>query len=189
MEPVEKEENLLLWNGDLFNIDLPQGLSDTEYISNQLSNGNDKQSIRRTFARLYGPGAYVYYRQNLETIWFGRDVFGRHSLLTSIKSCHVIISSVGFMDSELVEVPALGVYELTIGTKLSLNLIPWANRKPTEIKLPFEANFCFDECLTPTVKTLKTDEINSKIYVSGYIFCTPLYGFSLPSSDPPILLF
>ena len=172
IQPIVKDENFLLWNGDLFNIDLHEGLSDTEYISNKLSNACDKKSIRQTFAELNGPGAYVYYNQNLETIWFGRDFFGRHSLLTSIKSCCVIISSIGFMNSELVEVPALGVYELSIET-FSLDLKPWANRKPNEIKLPFEANLCFHKCLTPTVKSVRTDPTNSLEYANldDYMNC------------------
>ena len=65
----------------------------------------------------------------METLWFGRDIFGRHSLLASIKPCHVIISSVGFMNSDLIEVPALGVYELTMDTKFDINLVPWSNRQ------------------------------------------------------------
>ena len=112
----------------MFNIDLPKGQSDTEYISNQLSEAKDAQSVRRIFSQLNGPGAYLYYRQNVETLWFGRDIFGRHSLLASIKPCHVIISSVGFMNSDLIEVPALGVYELTMDTKFDINLVPWSNR-------------------------------------------------------------
>ena len=62
VQPDKKGENTLLWNGDLFNIDLPKGQSDTEYISNQLSEAKDAQSVRRIFSQLNGPGAYLYYR-------------------------------------------------------------------------------------------------------------------------------
>ena len=30
-----------------------------------------------------GPFAFVYYRAETESLWFGRDFFGRHSLLLS----------------------------------------------------------------------------------------------------------
>ena len=35
---------------------------------------------------------------------------------------------IGFMNSDLIEVPALGVYELTMDTKFDINLVPWSNR-------------------------------------------------------------
>ena len=174
VQPDKKGENTLLWNGDLFNIDLPKGQSDTEYISNQLSEAKDAQSVRRIFSQLNGPGAYLYYRQNVETLWFGRDIFGRHSLLASIKPCHVIISSVGFMNSDLIEVPALGVYELTIGTKFDINLVPWSNRvPPNEMILPFEANLDLDNALTSNVDTLKTEKIDLPDYdnFENYLTC------------------
>ena len=71
VQPDKKGENTLLWNGDLFNIDLPKGQSDTEYISNQLSEAKDAQSVRRIFSQLNGPGAYLYYRQSYtsQVLW------------------------------------------------------------------------------------------------------------------------
>lgn len=35
----------------------------------------------RIFSRLHGPFAFIYYRKRDDTIWFGRDRFGRRSLL------------------------------------------------------------------------------------------------------------
>ena len=120
-------------------------------------------------------GMYNFdYRQNMETLWFGRDIFGRHSLLASIKPCHVIISSVGFMNSDLIEVPALGVYELTMDTKFDINLVPWSNRvPPNEMILPFVANFDLEKVLTSNVDTVKTEKIDLPDYYNfeDYLNC------------------
>ena len=111
----------------------------------------------------------------METLWFGRDIFGRHSLLASIKPCHVIISSVGFMNSDLIEVPALGVYELTMhDAKFDINLVPWSNRvPPNETILPFEANLDLEKTLTSNVDNVKTEKIDLPDYNSfeDYLTC------------------
>ena len=164
IQPAKENENFLLWNGDLFNTNLPDNLSDTEYISNKLSNAKDEKSVQQVFAQLYGPGAYLYYKKSLDTIFFGRDIFGRHSLLASVRSCHFILSSIGFKGSDLTEVPALGIYELTLGggTQIpNIKLVTWANRTPveTEIKLPFGAYVSLDETLTPSVDTVLNNRI------------------------------
>ena len=110
----------------------------------------------------------------METLWFGRDIFGRHSLLASIEPCHVIISSVGFMNSDLIEVPALGVYELTMDTKFDINLVPWSNRvPPNEMILPFEANLDLEKALTSNVDAVKTEKIDLPEYdnFEDYLTC------------------
>ena len=39
--------------------------------------------IPKFLSGIEGPFAFVYYRPETESLWFGRDYFGRHSLLVS----------------------------------------------------------------------------------------------------------
>ena len=69
------------------------------------------------------------------------------------------------MNSDLIEVPALGVYELTMDTKFDINLVPWSNRvPPNEMTLPFEANLDLDNALTSNVNSMKTEKIDLPDY-------------------------
>ena len=78
------------------------------------------------------------------------------------------------MNSDLIEVPALGVYELTMDTKFDINLVPWSNRvPPNEMILPFEANLDLEKALTSNVDAVKTEKIDLPEYdnFEDYLTC------------------
>ena len=54
--------------------------SDTLSVFNGLTAATD---IPKFLSSIEGPFAFVYYRPETESLWFGRDYFGRHSLLVS----------------------------------------------------------------------------------------------------------
>ena len=132
VQPFIENGNILLYNGDLFNAYVPPEISDTEYLSNLLSNAKSEQEVIDILARLEGPAAYVFYHKNLNQVWFGRDILGRHSLLIDLKSCHCILTSVALQNSNFVEVDALGIFELALGQSTSLTLSSWLEWKSTE---------------------------------------------------------
>lgn len=128
IQPDQRDGNILLWNGDIFGrAELPSEVSDTDFLANELSSASkvSKDIVRETFSKLTGPHSYVFYSQRLNTLWFGRDVFGRHSLVSTFSPCHVILSSVGYFGSQMKEVPANGIYELTLNKDLELFLHPF----------------------------------------------------------------
>ena len=54
--------------------------TDTISVFNGLSSAAD---VPKFLSGIEGPFAFVYYRPETESLWFGRDYFGRHSLLVS----------------------------------------------------------------------------------------------------------
>ncbi|XP_015127790.1 asparagine synthetase domain-containing protein 1 [Diachasma alloeum] len=119
--------NVLLWNGDIFSGPLAQdSISDTEHLYTALESSGD---ILHTLGSVEGPFSFIYYDQPSESLYFGRDSIGRHSLLIKIEEekRRLIISSVASKSLEKWrEVPALGVYMLDLKRDdLNLTLVPW----------------------------------------------------------------
>lgn len=54
--------------------------SDTVSVFKGLASAAD---VPKFLSGIEGPFAFVYYRPETESLWFGRDYFGRHSLLVS----------------------------------------------------------------------------------------------------------
>ena len=122
---------LFLYTTLIFQI--PVGLSDTEHLSTLLANAAQDE-FPDIFAQIRGPFAFIYFHLKSGRIYFGRDIFGRHSLLMSPPDIgkEFTVTSVGHQSSSdsLTEVPALGLFYISIhslGTQKSipLNLIPW----------------------------------------------------------------
>jgi len=82
-----KSGNILLWNGEIFNEDKEE----EKNIVREPSTGNDAKALLHTltstndipavFSSIRGPWACVFWHAETETVWFGRDVLGRRSLL------------------------------------------------------------------------------------------------------------
>ncbi len=139
-QPLSSElGDLLLWNGDLYyydqDVDEKHGLSDTEFLFNRLLEANsieDDDQVTLVLSDLEGPGAFVFYSCRKQKIWFGRDFFGRHSLLWSHNDSSFILSSIGDADVEgfaFTEVPAQGVFAVSLSELFAcdkpINLMPW----------------------------------------------------------------
>lgn len=100
--------NQLLWNGEVFGwddriahkFDLKYGESDTAAISQYLravigactSASAVAQIITTALASIHGPYAFIYFHKPSSSLHFGRDPFGRRSLL--------ILSTSGTVDSD-----------------------------------------------------------------------------------------
>ena len=109
LQPLEDNDgNMILWNGEVFDglsndNDNDNDISDTLLVSMSLntivnsipssssssSSSNDYQElvsieISKLLMRVHGPYSFVYYHKLSNTIYYGRDPFGRRSLLASL---------------------------------------------------------------------------------------------------------
>ena len=130
---IDKKGGLLLWNGDIFGgVDVNEEC-DTSLVSENLS--NPSTDIPEFISRIQGPYAFIYYQSVINKLWFGRDYFGRHSLLIHKAEDLLILTSVigGNLinNYNFIEVPADGVYQLDLETfgDLSINLYPFLREK------------------------------------------------------------
>jgi asparagine synthetase B (glutamine-hydrolysing) len=177
-QPLEEADgSVLLWNGDLFHTDLPSGISDTELLAQKLSTAISENNVLDTFANLEGPGAFIYFSAKFGKLWFGRDYFGRHSLLVRKDANHCVLTSVGCCSlddgNDLRELPAFGFFEMIIdgggGLESStITLIPWLNRtvQSTGMDLPFGATVDSVRFLKPKLSKLcqtETTKVASSI--------------------------
>ncbi|CAH9115028.1 unnamed protein product [Cuscuta europaea] len=79
--------NILVYNGEIFGgIHVACDENDTESLMQSLRgscgivNGQNR-SIPDVLSRIKGPWAMIYWQNSSKTLWFGRDAFGRRSLL------------------------------------------------------------------------------------------------------------
>lgn len=117
-------------------LQVPQDKSDTQYVSEQLASG-EQEGILSFLEAIKGPWALVYYHRPSMRLYFGRDVFGRHSLLWQLPSPQhprLMVTSVWQQCDWLQEVPAYGLFfvdfsMMTLDKGFKVNLVPWSHRK------------------------------------------------------------
>ena len=129
-QPVEDGfGNILAWNGEIFDgLEVHEYESDTTALLRNLHVNTSSvedgiEHVLKTMSRIHGPWAFVYYQANQHTLWFGRDYFGRRSLLWHFPSSNsdlFALSSVGTRFKENTgeqfwkEVPAIGIYSADV---------------------------------------------------------------------------
>lgn len=137
-QPVEDERgNVFLWNGEVFSgIKFEAEENDTQLMFNYLSSCMDESDILSVFSEVQGPWSFIYYQASTHYLWFGRDFFGRRSLLWRFSNLgkSFCLSSVGTQKSTVAnqwqEVPASGIFRIDLkSTAISkcviLKLYPW----------------------------------------------------------------
>ncbi|KAL7643459.1 UNVERIFIED_CONTAM: hypothetical protein RMT77_005441 [Armadillidium vulgare] len=116
-QPVCNESgDIFLWNGDQFNKKESNVESDTISLFRKLERKSGEEFVS-VLSTVEGPWSFIYYDNCQKKIYFGRDIFGRHSLLWSGllgNGQGFILTSVGRRQDYLKEVPALGIYEAKI---------------------------------------------------------------------------
>lgn len=120
--------NILLWNGEVFGGELavPVGTSDTAAMLTVLgalalaSDESTEQSTQRIMSvllKIHGPFSFIYYSSAQDRVYFGRDPFGRRSLvlslanesITGITSCCFTVND----ETQFEEVPISGIFSLS----------------------------------------------------------------------------
>ncbi|CAL9690507.1 unnamed protein product [Knipowitschia caucasica] len=136
-QPVQDlNGNILLWNGEIFNgLSVAPNENDTTVLSQHLSSCQSPSEILAVFSRIQGPWAFIYYQKAGDYLWFGRDFFGRRSLLwkfdPEVKT--LTLSSVAAHSSgedTWKEVPAVGLYRIdlkSIRDGVVFEIFPWKN--------------------------------------------------------------
>ncbi|XP_044522387.1 asparagine synthetase domain-containing protein 1 [Gracilinanus agilis] len=137
-QPIEDERgNVFLWNGEIFSgIDVAVEENDTQIMFNHLSSFNNESEILSLFSGVRGPWAFIYYQASSHSVWFGRDYFGRRSLLWHFSNTGsgFCLASVGTQAAGIVnqwqEVPACGIFRIDLKSSalskhVVLKLYPW----------------------------------------------------------------
>lgn len=137
-QPLEDERgNVFLWNGEVFSgIKVEAKENDTQIMFNYLSSCKNESDILSLFSEVQGPWSFIYYQASNHHLWFGRDFFGRRSLLWHFGNLgkSFCLSSVGAQTPEVAnpwqEVPASGIFRIdlkptSISKSVVLKLYPW----------------------------------------------------------------
>ncbi|XP_014810158.1 PREDICTED: asparagine synthetase domain-containing protein 1 isoform X2 [Calidris pugnax] len=137
-QPLEDaNNNVFLWNGEIFNgVHVGHLENDTEVMFHHLTSCSSEADILSLFSSLQGPWSFIYYQASRHSLWFGRDYFGRRSLLwqfsDGVDSAFCLTSVSGYFESgnQWQEVPASGIFKIDLKAcattkSLSLTLFPW----------------------------------------------------------------
>ncbi|XP_037343535.2 asparagine synthetase domain-containing protein 1 [Pungitius pungitius] len=136
-QPIQDHAgNVLLWNGEIFGgLPVKPEENDAAVVSRRLSSCDGPAHVASVLAAARGPWGFVYYQKAGDYLWFGRDFFGRRSLLwdfdaevgaltlTSVAGC-------GAARRAWQEVPAVGVFRIDLKAvgSVAFELFPWARR-------------------------------------------------------------
>ncbi|KAK0062923.1 asparagine synthetase domain-containing protein 1 [Biomphalaria pfeifferi] len=134
-QPVTDEtNNALLWNGEIFDgIQVEEDENDTQVLFNALTKCSGDDTILKLLESVHGPWAFIYWQADAKKLWFGRDMFGRRSLLwhlPSLEDNQFILSSVATENQDFAEIPSVGIFVLDFTQPEvcpSLTLYPWCN--------------------------------------------------------------
>ncbi|GIY15564.1 asparagine synthetase domain-containing protein 1 [Caerostris extrusa] len=133
LQPVTDDAgNVLMWNGEILGGPLfEQSQSDVKVLSEKLFSCTETSHVISVISSIEGPFAFVFY-QNNGLVWFGRDVFGRRSLLWKANDTAFHLSSISSLEEEWKEVPAAGIFCLNLKQSndqqcFTVNLYPWSS--------------------------------------------------------------
>lgn len=92
VQPMENDKWIVLLNGDIFNADKDQELSDSQWLLEKLSSCENEKALE-IFKTIEGPFSVIFYNKETKDVFFGRDSLGRNSLLIQKTEYEIIISS------------------------------------------------------------------------------------------------
>ncbi|NXX17659.1 ASND1 protein, partial [Podargus strigoides] len=137
-QPLEDaNNNIFLWNGEIFDgVHVGDLENDTEVVFRHLALCSSEADILSVFSSLRGPWSFIYYQASRHSLWFGRDYFGRRSLLWQFSNeadsafCLASVSVYSELGNQWQEVPASGIFKIDLKAcattkSLSLTLFPW----------------------------------------------------------------
>ncbi|NXT56018.1 ASND1 protein, partial [Pluvianellus socialis] len=137
-QPLEDaSNNIFLWNGEIFNgVHVGDLENDTQVMFHHLALCSSEADILSLFSSVRGPWSFIYYQASRHSLWFGRDYFGRRSLLWQFGNevdsafCLTSVSVSSESGNQWQEVPASGIFKIDLKAcattkSLSLTLFPW----------------------------------------------------------------
>jgi len=168
-QPLSIGSDLLLFNGEIFNGIDCEDQNDTLVLAQLLSRCNSEPEILSVMEKIHGPWAFVYWKDSLKTLFFGRDRMGRRSMLYSYQNNMFSLSSVPVKESVFrwKDLPTTGIFSLNlIGTDSETNhgmlrISPWKIKiRPSKYVLPPEG--ASKESIIPTPE--EWNELSDKMY-------------------------
>ena len=131
---INADGQAFTWNGEIFGgIDVAERECDTTVLFAALTACRPDDDVLSCLKLIKGPFSFVYFDALTQSLWFGRDFFGRRSLLWSILSDDegaqkMVLSSVADVGSDGAkgedgseeeglawqEVPAKGIFKLDL---------------------------------------------------------------------------
>ncbi|NWI64281.1 ASND1 protein, partial [Todus mexicanus] len=137
-QPLEDtNNNIFLWNGEIFSgVHVGDLENDTKVMFHHLALCSSEEDILSLFSSIRGPWSFIYYQASRHSLWFGRDYFGRRSLLWQFSNevdstfCLTSVSVYSESGNRWQEVPACGIFKIDLkacarSKSLSLTLFPW----------------------------------------------------------------
>ncbi|KAL5276856.1 ASNSD1 family protein [Megaselia abdita] len=125
IQPLENDQYIFLLNGDIFNADKDESISDLNWLLERFSSCESDQELLEVFKVIEGPYSFILYNKTTEDVFFGRDSLGRNSLLLQKSDEEIVISStLDQSTSSCIEIPPLGIYKL-LKSPDALSLYPW----------------------------------------------------------------
>lgn len=127
-QPLDSEFSTFVYNGDVFGgnaikEETKRIRGDTEIFLEILEKSNEVSS---TLSNIQGPYAFVFLNKRKNILYFGRDIYGRRSLLIGKKLNAIILASVLRKDINVdcIELPAIGTFCLDLNNN-NFKVFPW----------------------------------------------------------------
>lgn len=123
-------------------------------ILDELQSTTDIISV---LCKIEGPYSLIYYQKSTNTLYFGRDSIGRHSLLLKIdsKTNSLTLTSVANKNMKgIVEVPAIGIFTMNLNSsQINLACYPWKepDLRFTDVIETLETNLNVDINIRKTI--------------------------------------
>ncbi|KAF5280414.1 hypothetical protein FQR65_LT03223 [Abscondita terminalis] len=121
-QPIIDNSSVFIYNGDLFGGRIPKcNEGDTIVLHRILKKSIDTKALKT----VEGPYSFIYLDKEQSKLYFGRDPFGRRSLLIAYKDHTLILTSVAKKSKfNYIELPAIGVFIYDLKTE-EFYLQPW----------------------------------------------------------------
>lgn len=167
-QPVEENKCVLVYNGDVFSgsiLDEDRTIhGDTILFFKRLQLAENKSS---TLANIHGPYAFIYFDENDGKLYFGRDIYGRRSLLINKCQDKLILTSVAKRNAEcdFMEVPSIGTFCLDINN-YQLSILPWHYQNKNYHSKLKELEIFLNQTI---VETYELCSIETKLFVEPTI--------------------
>lgn len=194
-QPMEDEGgNVFLWNGEVFGgVKVEAEENDTQVMFRFLSACKTDSDIVSLFSEVQGPWSFIYYQASRNYLWFGRDFFGRRSLLWHFSNSDksFCLSSVGaHMPSatcQWQEVPASGIFRIDLqSTSISkfviLKLYPWKS-------VPGENDVCEHVSALPDPSVDVPPFVSVEVNEANLCLREPVVPLNMMSPQPPFVTY
>lgn len=134
-QPIETSKSIFLYNGNIFGgISEKESVkcSDTLIMLNQLEKTED---ICEVLSGVQGPYSFIYLNKVENKLYFGRDHFGRISLVIGKNNNAVVLSSVAKkeLNIDFIDLPSIGIFCWDLDFD-NLMLLPYQFKNPNFIQ-------------------------------------------------------